>query len=228
MLAVLGRRHDASARRIVERLAPSGAGTITIDDLSLSGWRFRPHAPDDFLAIVDGEVVSRRELTGVVTRLPYIDAAELTHIVPEDRSYVAAEMHAFLKAWLTSLSCPVLNRPNGDCLSGPAWGPSQWNRAAAQCGLTLPTRNEEIVEYKTVTIVGSRWFGDVHSELVQRARVLANRVGVDLLEVRFAGNGSQSVFAGACPWPRLETDEAIDTVASYFFERAGSPLQRQS
>jgi hypothetical protein len=39
------------------------------------------------------------------------------------RKYVAAEFNAFLLAWLSAQSCPVLNRPTASCLSGPNWQP---------------------------------------------------------------------------------------------------------
>jgi hypothetical protein len=216
VLAVLAKRHDRRICTILERLWPFGAGAITCDDLSRAGWRFRPDAPDDSVAVIDGRIVPCREITGILTCWPFVDEAELGHVVPSDRAYVAAEMHAFLKAWLTAVPCPVLNRPAGDSLAGPLLWPARWSRAAAEAGLTLPSSGHEVAARATVTVIGRRSFGDVDARLVMQARALADRAGVDRLEVRFDGTGGGAAFAGACAWPRLETDEFASAIVAYF------------
>ena len=83
------------------------------------------------------------QIGGVLVRLPRISAEELRHIEAADREYVASEMTAFLAVWLSSLSCPVLNRPAPDCLFGSNWRPEHWVRLAAQVGLLVrPARRE--------------------------------------------------------------------------------------
>ena len=141
MLVVVAGRHDATARAFVERHAGAGIALLTGDDLSRPGWRFSlgnggPGA--DGSAVVGGRQVATTDIAGVLTRLPHVTEAELPAIVPEDRTYVAAEMTAFLLAWLSALRCPVLNPPTATCLAGPYWWPAQWVRVAH--GLGIPVR----------------------------------------------------------------------------------------
>jgi hypothetical protein len=92
------------------------------------------------VAVIGGTVTPCREITGVLIRRPCVIEAELPHIRSADRRYVAEEMSAFLFAWLTGLTCPVLNRPRDFHLLGPPWRPEQWVRAAAALGIaTRPT-----------------------------------------------------------------------------------------
>ena len=74
------------------------------------------------------------EIKMVLTRRPSILADELTGVHEEDRFYIAAEMNAFLVAWLASLRCPVINRPTGTCLCGPSWTDEHWKIAVIRAG----------------------------------------------------------------------------------------------
>ena len=74
-------------------------------------------------------------IRGVLSLLPRVAESELTQIMPTQRPYVAAEMMAFLVAWLASLPCVVLNQPTPLNLTGPSWYPEQWVREARRAGL---------------------------------------------------------------------------------------------
>jgi len=149
----------------------------------------------------------------VVTRLPAVDAGDLPQIAPSDRAYVAAEMTAFLLAWLTGLTCPVLNRPTPQCLSGPLWGRERWALAAAKLGIPArpvlrravwPKDDAEAAHGEpgpAVTVVGRSHIGIVDDVLAARAHRLARAAGVDLLSVEFDGRGPDARFVAASLWP---------------------------
>ena len=227
MLVVLASRHDRSARSLVQRWAAFGTGMITCEDLSVAGWRFCPSSPDASTAVVDGRVVPCKDITGVLTRLPSIFPWELVRIRREDRVYVAAEMGAFLVAWLSSLSCPVLNRPVGACLSGPNWRPEQWARAASSVNIPVRTMERRVLRGSRpepdvsepgsvgVTVVGRHWFGQIDPSLGVQARSLAVAARVDLLEVCFSGYEAGSCLESVNLWPDLARADVADAALQY-------------
>ena len=126
---VIASRTDAAAAHFA-----AGAGSLvrmmTPADLSQRGWSLHLPGTGPSTAVIAGEPVASRTIAGVLTRLPAVTEHDLPHIIAADRAYVAVEMTAFLLAWLTSLSCPLVNRPSAQCLSGPYWREAQWIRAA--------------------------------------------------------------------------------------------------
>src|SRR5207248_10861849 len=108
-------------------------------------------------------------------RCPSAPPHELSHIVPADRDYVAAEMTAALLAGLARLRCPVINPPSGSSLCGPRWHPERWSILATSLGLPLLPLTRRAVpglapiapravappgcEHHAVTVVGSRAIG---------------------------------------------------------------------
>ena len=233
MLVVLASCHDRSARYLVERWAAFGAGMITCEDLSVAGWRFWPSSPDASTAVVGGRVVPCKDIVGVLTRLPCIFPWELVRIRPEDRLYAAAEMGAFLTAWLSSLSCRVLNRPSAACLSGPNWRPEQWARAASSLDIPVKTIERSVHHGATpepgvsepgsvaVTVLGHQSFGQVDPSLAVQARSLAVAAQVDLLEVRFSGGDAGSRLQSINLWPDLARADLADAALQYL--RGESP-----
>jgi hypothetical protein len=198
VLVIVASRHDGVARRLADHWAAHEALLLTCEDLSIAGWRHPVGAAGRSTAVVGGRVVAVEEITGVLTRRPYVAEHELEHIVPADRTYVASEMTAFLLSWLSSLECPVLNQPTPSGLSGPNWWPEQWTYAAARFGLPVrPVRRRAVPHDDardaadpsplSVTVVGERCLGPVHPELADQARRFARAVGVDLLALRFSG-----------------------------------------
>ncbi len=189
---------------------------MTCADLSAAGWRFRPNAAHESIAVVGGRPVACEEISGIVTRLACVPESEIPHVAPTDRAYVAAEMGAFLKAWLAAVPCPVLNRPRADSLSGPQWQAQQWRRAAANAGLLLADPQAVYGHAITVTIVGQRCCGSTDPTIVSQARALADQAGVDLLDVSFRDSDRGPMFAGAHPFPTLHAAEVGTAVAAYF------------
>jgi len=228
VLVVVASRSDTAARALCERAPPGTAQLLSWRDLSTTGWRYYSD-PDDGRdgAVIGGRPTSTAEISAVVTRCPAVPPHELGHIVPADRTYVAAEMTALLVAWLTRLRCPVLNRPRDGCLCGPRWPPERWTMLAASLGLhAVPVSRRAVpglapsasrpaappgFELNTVTVVGphAHASGDAPETLADAAVTLARAAGVTLLKTEFAVRGTEYWFLGA----GLDVDLAAAPVA---------------
>ena len=224
MLLVVAGDRDQPAQRFVEAHRARGVRRLSPRDLSTSGWQLRVSEPGADRCVVSGEPVPTDEVTGVITRITSVREEDLPHIEAPDRAYVAAEMSAFLLAWLSALGCPVLNRPTPQSLMGPGYFTEQWMVAAARAGLSVPQRTWRYPERRslpafddgvTVTVVGDRCFGAVHESLAQGAQRLAAAAGTELLSVQLAGRGLGAAFLGAHLWPDISAPE----VAGAIFER---------
>jgi hypothetical protein len=183
--------------------------------------------------VVDGQRVGVGRVAGVLTRLARVDEADLPHITPAARSYVAAEMSAFLLCWLASLHCPVLNRPSPPALTSPCWAPERWALLARDLGIpVLPARRSipplavrragasagdgaghPDTGSTTVTVVGGRCLGAVDGELAIWARQLAAAAGVGLLAVRFGRRRRR--LLGADPWVDVGDGAIADAVLEH-------------
>jgi hypothetical protein len=227
MLLLLASRHDEVARSLAARWAADDAALLTPRGLSLGGWRHHLGSPQDSAAVIDGRPVPVEELTGVLTRLWCVGVQDLPHIVPEDREYVSIEMSAFLTSWLSSLKCPVLNRPTATCLVGPNWQPEEWAHRAARLGIPVrpierrsalgmepvPPRASE--GRATVTVVGERCLGAKDETLRLHARRLAAHAGVGLLDVYFDGDDARASFAGVSLWPDIGSPDIADAILEH-------------
>jgi hypothetical protein len=144
MILILASRWDAGAAALASRWRAYGARLLTPVDLSRPGWCWDPAEPLAGDLAVGSDVVPVSSVAHVVSVMSAIQPSELHHIAPEDRDYVAAEVSAFLVAWLTSLRGRVLNPPTPLCLSGPHLRDAQWRRDAALAGLPVAaTRRTE-------------------------------------------------------------------------------------
>lgn len=232
MLVVFANQQDASARSLVARWSPHAA-LLTCEDLSVAGWRHTSDQRAGNMAVIAGRRVAREEITGVLVRWPSVFGWELHHILAQDREYVAAEMTAFLRAWFTQLRCPVWNRPSAANLIGPAWRPEQWVRAAAELGIPVRPLRRHLAfpcgpappptpqEHTTVTVIGERCFGEVDPVLKDRARRLAAKAGVSLLDVYFSGREATAELLSADLLPGLDAENKADAVFALF--RSGLP-----
>lgn len=221
MLVVLAHARDDQARALVDRWAPLDARLMTVQDLSAPGWQHHVGGTGSERAVLGGIQVETAAIRGVVTRLPCVQETDLAHIAPGDRPYVAAEMTAFLKSWLSRLSCPVLNRPTASSLMGPNRSLERWMVLAARCGLAVFARRSATGEALLparecpVTVLGQRWFGEVDEALGEQAMRLALQAKVDLLTVRFDGSGAGAAFLSA----ELSIDVSAPAVRDALLER---------
>lgn len=183
-IAVLAHPRDAAAARFVTAWRSHGARLIVPRDLSRPGWRLYVGGRGEEWFVAEGERLPVRDLRGVLSRLPHIDAAALDHLHENDRSYIASEMTAFLLGWLASLRCPVLNRPTASSMLGPGVSEDHLPFLAAQAGVEL-TPADRPASRCAMTVVGQRCFGAGDAALVQAAHRVARAARVELATVHF-------------------------------------------
>jgi hypothetical protein len=201
VLAVVASSLDPAARDLVAAWSGAGAVLISAQDLSVDGWSFRVGDPGGGTAVVDSRRVPVSDLRAVLTRRPAVVAEELAWIDPADRTYLAAEMNAFLVAWLHALPCTVVNRPTPTSLAGPVWGPLHWAAAAARADVRWVTDTGGATH--DVVVCGQICVGAATPTEAAASRLLARAAGVELLGVRFSARGA----CAATPSPRLEDDD---------------------
>ncbi|HEV2719055.1 MAG TPA: hypothetical protein VG323_03475 [Thermoanaerobaculia bacterium] len=210
MIVVVASAFDAAARSVVARWGSRRAAMLTAEDLCRPGWSLRIPVGGADTSVIAERVVPNAEIEGVLTLRPCVFPAELRSIRPVDRQYVSAELNAFLLGWLTSLRCPVVNRPSAASLAGPNWLPEKWAMAAASCGIpvrreTRPSSDDAL----EIIAAGDRCFGSETAVLGVWTRQLARTAGVDLLSVRYSRDHH---FLSASCWPTLTDDEVLDAV----------------
>ncbi len=224
MLAIVASRYDKEAQALVKQWPDRDVRLLTCEDLSLSGWRHRPACPQESVAMISGETVPVNQITGVLNRLPGVLDYEIPQITPTDRPYVAAEMTAFLSAWLNHLKCPVLNRPTATYLLGPSWRPQQWTHTAARLGIPICADVQEIALNRavptakppdsiSVTVIGNCTIGEVDPLLAQQAQQLAKAAQANLLTVQFSRVGA--TFLGAELWADLSSEAITEAIWNY-------------
>lgn len=236
LIVIFASRNDTDAARLAERWKTHNACLLTCDDLSVRGWRYHLGAERSSKAVVGGRIVPVEAIDGVLVRWPGVFPQELIQIAEADRDYVAAEMMAFMVAWLSSLECPVVNRPSPVSLLGPPWRPEQWAYAAARRGIPVRPVHRRVAFNRgegadespfgpaEVTVVGGRCFGVAAEELHAQARCLAEAAGVSLLRVSFSGLEAGSYFVGADLRPDINSSEIADAVLTLLLgSRAATP-----
>ena len=217
MIVVVASIHDVRALRIATHWG-SQCAILSAEDLCMPGWVFRVPAEPPMKAVIGGRAINTEQIRGILTLRPCIFPEELLNIQPVHRKYVASELNAFLLAWLTAQSCPVLNRPTACCLAGPNWRPEQWTQAAARLGIPAQTRRHVPSETpvpdaeKTLEViaVGGQCFGCGDSILRERTLKLAQAAAVDLLSVRFSVDRTR--FVSASVWPCLADPAVLEAV----------------
>jgi hypothetical protein len=216
MILVLAHARDLPARHLVDAWHCHGARLVTLADLSRAGWRTYLGDAGPEVAVASGEVLPAAAITGVLTRIPWITPEDLPHVVEGDRAYVAAEICAFLIAWLSQRTCPVINRPATNSLMGAPHAGEGWVVLAARAGLRPPWARRAFPAPPeppwppaavTVSVLGERCFGDVDPALADQACRLAALAGVELLSVTFSDPGADATFLGAHLWPDVSEPE---------------------
>lgn len=195
MIVIVGSRHDAEARNLVQAWSRNNAALLSAEDMISPGWIIRPGDVASSTAVVAGRRVPVRALRAVLTRRPAVLVEELPDIHAEDRAYVAAEINALLVAWLTVLPCRVLNRPTATSLCGPGWSSLHWQAAAARCGLLRASNDSPPTQ--TVVVCDEQVHGTRSISLRKKALSLARHAGVQLLELRLSAG--RLVHASVCP-----------------------------
>lgn len=168
---------------------------MTPRDLCTKGWRLDVGALERSSIVADGAVRAVGEITGVLNLLPYVAEDELVTIEPADRAYVSAELTALLFYFLNALTCPVVNRPSAECLTGPGWRHEQWLLACRQAGIpTGPLSAHAPCDadpgsepMQSVTVLGREYVEGEDVPYAANVRALADLARVTFLRVTCAG-----------------------------------------
>ncbi len=234
MLVIVASRFDADAHTLAAGW-PGPALVLTPADLSMKGWRHVTGA-DENTAVIGGRMVAASEIDGVLTRLPAVLESELGSITAGDRAYVAAEMTAWLAAWLWDLPCPVLNRPSPVHLIGPAWSRERWLLVARRLGIPAVAVSRSTrtgggaagpggaaagTGRVVVTVAGGRPVGAGGDMLNDAAAALAEAAGVELLRAWFTSDDEDARFVGADYSVDLEHPEVRAAILARLAEVAG-------
>lgn len=221
MLLIVASALDDDAGALAGHLAEHAVDVAlaTPRDLSRRGWRWRIGRPQDARAATGNRVISADELDAVVALLPWVSAWELGHIVPDDREYVASEMSAFLLSWLSSLDCPVLDRPTASLLTGLGHGPHAWAAAAAHAGVGADPRADDEAATE-VTVLGGRVVGsDLPTAIRSAALEVAAAAGSELVTLRFRDVPGRPVLIGARPRAAVGTPAVADALLAWLGQR---------
>jgi hypothetical protein len=207
MRLVLAHEHDVAARGLADRWGDD-AVLLTPGDLHDERMLLRIASN----GTAQAEIPSRPEVTSVLTRLGGVGPSDLHHVDPRDLDYAAAELDAFLRAWLEAWGGPVVNRPSTTCLNGPGWRPEHWAVAASALGLGVrPVHRTAPAEDsgERVTVVGDRCFGQVSTYLRGQLCELAAAVGCRTLEAVLDGETVLRLSA----WPDVAVPDVADALA---------------
>lgn len=228
MFLVLCSRADQAAHAFARQFAAHDVRTLTCEEVSQPGWKLAIRGVDragvdvELRAAVGGDLIPGERLRGVISRLGNITEQELRHIDVGDRAYVAAEMHAFLFAFLTALPCRKVNQPSPACLYGPNLRGGQWRQLARELGIPVEWEADVAANgshfgalESEIVVVGDRLIGAASDEVGGWSRELARAAGVSYLYVRYRSHGDEVKLMGADPYPRLEMEEVGPALISW-------------
>jgi hypothetical protein len=204
VIIVVASAHDPRARDLVAYWGSQCATLLAAEDLSRPGWAFDVPTSPSGRCVAGGHIIPDAAITGVLTLRPRIFAEELAHVASADRTYVAAEMTAVLRAWLAARPCPVVNAPSGVTLAGPNWRLARWYHAALALDIPVARAGHESVD---LIVIGNRCLGTDDPCLLKSAAALAHAASTRLLGCRFTTDGH---FISATQWPALDRSEVRD------------------
>jgi hypothetical protein len=215
ILLIAGHGTAGALRRRLRPEADTEVSVLSPAGLSVPGWAHDPEHPEDDRIVIAGQVCQPTRLTGVVTALDAVLPADLPHVTAADRGFVAAEMTGFLRDWLATLRCPVIDRPTTLALSGRATDLAAWSSAAETLGigerLGTPVPASRIT---TVTVAAGRIVSPVPTsrqadttepasaceQVNIAALALASTAGVTAARLMFAEESDTPVLVGVVPW----------------------------
>jgi hypothetical protein len=227
MILILASRVDDRARALASAFPRGRARVLTCRDLSRPGWLLGTDAREQHRIVAAAHRLRPASVSGIVSLIPCVRPQELVHIVPADREYVAAEMTAMLAYWLSTLTCPILNRATAGSLCGPGWRPERWCHLARAHGIPVQTLRRATKpdsgpppEVRMLTIVGPRVIGSGLRQFAERARAVAATADVELLQLWFSVDRSGPKCLGAPPVPDIASPIVQSAIVDYLSGRA--------
>jgi len=204
-------------------LAPLEAEVVTLEDLAAGPSMLVDPGFERSELTVAGRRVAARDLKGVINLVPTVLPGLLTFYAEEEREYQAAELHAWLSFFLSSLACPVVNRPTAVSLTGPALSALSWLRIARGAGIatapfTLDSRDvgrsirRPVEDGDDVLCIAGSVVRPEGSRAEESASALARASGVVYLRAWF---DADSRLLGASSVPDLRPEPTRRALAAY-------------
>jgi hypothetical protein len=215
-LLVITRTGDPAVEMLRSH-APGRVVHACVADLSRPGWRYDVGSPEQLSAGVNGASIRAERIAAVLCRIGAIVPVDLPHIHADDRIYVAAEMNAFLHAWLSQFGGVRFNDPSWVSLAGPSWHDSQWTWLLERAGVPVvarrPRSGSADARHDTViaTLVGDDVLGTDDRTLIDYTHCVANIAHSELLSVSWVRDGGWR-FVSADPCPPLDAFTAAAVV----------------
>jgi hypothetical protein len=214
MILLVGSRFDPAAAELASAWRHAGAVLCDAGDLTARGWRYEPHMPRQAVAVAEGRRVPAREIEAVVTLRATVYPIELIDVVEDDRAFVAAEIGAFLRAFLDALEAPVVNRPAEYSLAGPVLAPERWAQLARAAGVPAVSIERRVPgtilapalvprATRTVFVAGEQAEAGSDPSLARAALAITRRCGATMLEAAFTADGDEPRFVSATAQPSL-------------------------
>lgn len=244
---ILSSLGDATTAHVAARLRrchqPAAVRLVSAEELIYAPrWTHRlfDGPGQNVISLHDGTVIRSDSVEVVFNRLGPFSMPHFGAGPAADHDYALMEMSALLLSWLSSFSCPVINRPAPQGLAGPPRSWFGWTQLAGEVGLsTTPARLEWRMGAEgasapaafpdgvpfSVLVAGGRVVGDCHSELAGRCVALAKAASVELLRLSFVRSAigpRACFFSGADPSPVLSCDAELDAAVALLEARSGS------
>jgi hypothetical protein len=233
MILVLASIIDAAAASFAKELASEAAASlITCADLASAPLNLHHPNFDASTITVGGETVPVLDLAGVVNLLPAVFPDELIVYDEAEREYQAAEIHALLTFFLSSLACPVINRATATSLTGPFPNPLGWRQLARSSGLAvapMELRSDAFANPFTVPAdrgaievecLGNRVIAPSGTVADAQTLTLARQGGVEYLRAVYLRDASGDVrYLTVHTTPDVNSAPTRAAVADYFAAR---------
>ena len=230
------------AARLRRRHRPADVRLVAAEELIFAPrWTHRlfDSPGGNGLTLHDGTAIRSDSVQVVFNRLGQLSMPHFGASPAADRDYALMEMSALLLSWLSSFSCPVINRPAPQGLAGVPRSWLGWMTLAGKTGLSpaparlewpvgssgpsVPAAFPDGIRFQ-VLVAGSRVVGHCESGLAARCVVLAKAANCELLRlyfVRLEQSRPACILTGADPLPPLVCDAELDAVAALLESRAG-------
>ena len=204
MIVVIGSRHDSVAAALID--AWPDAALCSAEDLTQPGWVWRPDSPLSPRWVINSEVVDDKDITGVFVRRSAVYPEEFLSTHPDDRSYLAAEAHAFLIFVLAATRAVVVNPVADGALGEEAIRPERWIPAAGEAGLSVSPlrltsrrRRPRQLHPIVVEVVGDEAFGSAPVRSTAAALRMARQLDLLWATVVFDGRHRLLTITSARP-----------------------------
>lgn len=234
MVLVLASIFDRAAASFATELAfRTSASLVTCSDLALAPLSLEHPSFDTSTITINGERLAVPQFRGVLNLLPVVFPDELLFYDEAEREYQSAEFHALLTFFLSSLRCPVVNRPTAASLTGPFASQVGWRQLARAEGLPVSkvkitsgsfvnpfviTAGTESIE---IACLNGRVIGSSHGNLSNWTINLAKRGDVKYLRAIYTrGGDGDSRLLTAITVPDVTSGPTRAALIDYFVSRS--------